>query len=46
MHLSIKVDKSQTLSLPGREGFCRIEVPAKVLDARPLHVPRGGEGTL
>lgn len=46
MQLSIEVDKSQTLSLPGREGVCRIEVPAKALDARRLHVPPGGKGIL
>lgn len=46
MQLSIEVDKSQTLSLPGREGVCRIEVPAKALDARPLHVPPGGKDIL
>lgn len=46
MQLSIEVDKSQTLSLPRREGVCRIEVPAKALDARPLHVPPGGKGIL
>lgn len=46
MQLSVEVDKSQTLSLPAPEGVCRIEVPARALDARPLHVPPAGEGIL
>lgn len=46
LQLSVEVDKSQTLSLPAPEGVCRIEAPAKALDARPLHVPPAGEGIL